>query len=226
MAIALQIKVNEKLSLRDPEQTELGRNILMYGLQLIDELGYEGFTFKKLANTIGSTEASVYRYFENKHKLLLYLVSWYWNWVHYRIEFHTHNLEDPEERLRTALRVLLGHAMVDRELVHLDAEALHRLVLMEGPKTYLLHQVDQLAAEGLFQGYEALVKQLASLVSGVNPNYPQPCALAVTLLEAANQQLFFAAHLPALTELRARAKEDSEVTTFLEELAMRTLRGT
>ena len=50
------------------------------------EIGFESFTFKKLAAKIESTEASVYRYFENKHKLLIYLVSWYWNWVEYRLD--------------------------------------------------------------------------------------------------------------------------------------------
>lgn len=40
---------------------------------MIYKTGYEAFTFKKLAEDIGTTEAGIYRYFENKYKLLVYL---------------------------------------------------------------------------------------------------------------------------------------------------------
>jgi AcrR family transcriptional regulator len=72
MDIQLQIKMNEKLFLRNPEQSELGKKIIMHSIQLIHEQGFEAFTFKKLAKAIGSTEAGIYRYFENKHRLLIY----------------------------------------------------------------------------------------------------------------------------------------------------------
>jgi len=49
---------------------------------LIAEIGFEELNFKKLAIAMDSTEASVYRYFENKYKLLTYLVSWYWDFMH------------------------------------------------------------------------------------------------------------------------------------------------
>ena len=55
---------------------------------------------------IGSTEASVYRYFENKHKLLVYLVAWHWAWLDYMIDYQTHNVTDPKQRLRLAIEVL------------------------------------------------------------------------------------------------------------------------
>ena len=64
-------KLSEKLFLRDPQETELGRNIIRLSIKMMDEIGFEEFTFKKLAVKIKSTEASVYRYFDNKHKLPL-----------------------------------------------------------------------------------------------------------------------------------------------------------
>ncbi|MFZ9029367.1 MAG: TetR/AcrR family transcriptional regulator, partial [Crocinitomicaceae bacterium] len=77
----VSISVNENVFLKDPTSTELGRKIVRASIDLIDELGFEDFTFKKLALAIGSTEASVYRYFENKHNLLAYLTMWYWGWM-------------------------------------------------------------------------------------------------------------------------------------------------
>jgi AcrR family transcriptional regulator len=80
----LYFKLNPHLYLRDPQQTELGQKIINASVVLIDTLGFEQFTFKKLAEEIDSTEASIYRYFENKHRLLLYLVGWYWTWLEYQ----------------------------------------------------------------------------------------------------------------------------------------------
>ena len=50
------------LSHRDPQETELGRKIIEFSIILIEKIGFEAFTFKKLANEIGSTEKSIYRY--------------------------------------------------------------------------------------------------------------------------------------------------------------------
>ena len=98
LCVFKSLLLSQKLCLRDPNQTELGQKILNHSILLIDELGFEGFTFKKLAKAIGSTEASVYRYFENKHKLLVYLVAWYWAWLDYTIDYQIHNIEDPRRR--------------------------------------------------------------------------------------------------------------------------------
>ncbi|MGZ5010791.1 MAG: TetR/AcrR family transcriptional regulator, partial [Methylobacter sp.] len=65
--------MNDKLFLRDPEQSELGKKIILHSIQLIHKNGFEAFTFKKLAEAIGTTEAGIYRYFENKHRLLIYI---------------------------------------------------------------------------------------------------------------------------------------------------------
>ena len=80
MAIGIKISLNDRLYIRDPQGTTLGQKIIKHSILLIDKIGFEAFNFKKLANYMSSTEASVYRYFENKHLLLIYLVSWYWEW--------------------------------------------------------------------------------------------------------------------------------------------------
>ena len=67
----LQIKVNDKTYLKDPETSDLGKRIVEHSIILINEIGFEAFTFRKLGLKINSNESSIYRYFENKHKLLL-----------------------------------------------------------------------------------------------------------------------------------------------------------
>ena len=72
MSIEIKISLNNGLYLKEPQDSKLGRNIIKHSILLIDKFGFESFTFKKLAEEINSTEASIYRYFENKHLLLLF----------------------------------------------------------------------------------------------------------------------------------------------------------
>ena len=74
------LKINDSIYIKDPQTSELGKKILTQSIDMIYTLGFEQFTFKKLGEQIGSNESSIYRYFENKHKLLLYLTNWYWTW--------------------------------------------------------------------------------------------------------------------------------------------------
>ena len=66
MIAQLQLQLNPSLYLRDPQASDLGQRIISESIHLIDEIGFEAFTFKKLSIRIHSTEASIYRYFENK----------------------------------------------------------------------------------------------------------------------------------------------------------------
>ena len=49
MSNDILISLNERLYLRDPQRTALGKKIINHSILLIDELGFEASTFKKLA---------------------------------------------------------------------------------------------------------------------------------------------------------------------------------
>ena len=102
----ISISINSELYLKDPHTSTLGISMLGGAIVLIDKLGFELFTFKKLANEINTTEASIYRYFENKHKLLVYLTAWYWAWLEFQISFHTNNMNEPVEKLKRVIKLL------------------------------------------------------------------------------------------------------------------------
>ncbi|MEQ8423427.1 MAG: TetR/AcrR family transcriptional regulator, partial [Cyclobacteriaceae bacterium] len=152
---SIAFKLNEHLFLKDPQHTELGQNIISKSVQMIDQLGFEQFTFKKLAEEIDSTEASVYRYFENKHRLLLYLVAWYWSWLEFRIVQQTTSLQKPEDKLKASLRVVTDEKKFDPSFAFVDEVALHRIVIAELDKTYLTKGVDKDNQEGLFGGFKS-----------------------------------------------------------------------
>jgi AcrR family transcriptional regulator len=102
----IKIQVNNKIYLKDPETSALGKKIIENSILLINEIGFEEFTFKKLGDLIGSNESSIYRYFESKHKLLVYLSSWYWSWIEYRLVFATNNIADATEKLKKAMKMM------------------------------------------------------------------------------------------------------------------------
>ena len=116
----LSIHVNEHTYLKNPETSDLGKRIVTVIIDLIDDLGFENFTFKKLGQAIGSPEASVYRYFESKHKVLLYLTNWYWGWMAYRLQLALANIESPKIRLEKAVQLLNKTLQLKRD--YPDAE--------------------------------------------------------------------------------------------------------
>ena len=225
MTTSIHISLKHQSYLREPEHTELGRKIISESIRLIDELGFEDFTFKKLAAEIGSTEASVYRYFENKHKLLVYLVSWYWAWLHYIVTFQTQNIADPRERLSRSLEVIAKAGQADDPgVTYIDERVLHRVVVAESSKVYHTKEVDTENKAGYFLEMKHFCRYLAQVVLEINPAYPHPHALISTVLEAAHQQLFYAQHLPSLTDVKADLYE--ETVQFLKQLTFAAVDNT
>ena len=220
--MALAIKLQQELFLRDPQETELGKKIIEQGILLIDKLGFEEFTFKKLASKIGSTEASVYRYFENKHRLLMYLTAWYWNWTEYRMDLLTHPSQSTEEKIRWCLRVLTEEKKADPAFGFVNEEALYRIVLNEQDKTYLTKWVDEDNKSGLFGGYKSICKKLSDLIRAYNPNYPHPNALVSTVMLASLQQVFYAQHLPSLTSFKGNVH--NELYVFIRQLVFSAIK--
>ena len=115
--LSIHIEISPKLYLKNPDSSDLGRKIVSSSIKMISELGFETFTFKKLGERIESPESSIYRYFENKHTLLIYLVSWYWSWIEYQIVFATNNIDSRIEKLKKArLEAGLKQAEVTKKL--------------------------------------------------------------------------------------------------------------
>ena len=216
MAVSIQITVNSDLYIRDPQDTKLGKKIIEHSIFLIDEIGLENFTFKKLADRIGSTEASIYRYFENKHLLLVYLLSWYWEWMKFRIDFNTMNISDPKEKLRIIIKTAVDSIRLSTPAEYIDRDALHRIVMSEGTKAYHIKEVDEENKKGFFLTYKSLSKKIAEIILEANPNFQYPNALASTLLEMSNNHIFFAQHLPSLTDVSCKNNNlEAEVEELL-----------
>jgi len=222
MEIQLQIKMNTSLFLKDPEQSELGRNIIRYSIEMIEDIGFEHFTFRKLAISMGTTEASIYRYFENKHRLLTYIISWFWTWMEYQYVFYTNNIKEPEKRIETVISMML-FMLKDVFIVdYINKEKLQHIIVAEGNKQYLTKHVDKDNKAKLFKPYKDLCSRIADVFIEYNPKYKYPHSLASTLVETAHHQIFFAQHLPSLTDF-AGQNINAQIKDFLTTMAFSCL---
>lgn len=223
MNILFNININEGLYLRNPEDTALGRKILKHSVELIHKIGFEDFTFKKLAEDINSTEAGIYRYFENKHKLLIYLTSWYFSWLALHIRFITNNIEDPKIKLKKIISLLTTPIEDDEQTSYIDESLLHPLIVAEGSKTYLTKQVEENNKQNFFQPYIDLCTLIGDIILECNPLYPFPKSLASTIIEVAHFQNFFMHNLSSLSDFSKKNKGIA-VANFLEDLVFSGLK--
>lgn len=211
--IQIHIKVNPELYIKNPDTSELGRKIVLNSIHMINELGFEAFTFKKLGIQIESPESSVYRYFENKHTLLIYLVSWYWNWIEFLLAFTTANISSPSERLERSLKILTNPIKANYPKSYIDEDMLSRIIITESVKAYHTIDVDTENKKGFFKSYKKVVQRVSDLVLEVNPKYKYPHMLISTVIEGTHQQKYFAEHLPSLTDVRQGTDSISEFYT-------------
>ena len=222
MRLHVQLKMNEELYLRNPEGSELGKKIIQYSIQIIYKNGFEAFTFKKLADEINSTEASVYRYFENKHRLLIYIVAWYWGWLEFQIIYETNNILDPKVKLLQIIKLLASTVEDDDMTLYIDESLLHQIVISEGSKVYLTKHVDEDNKHHFFRPYKQLCAIIGSVISECSPAYKYPRSLATTIIEMAHFQNYFMVHLPLLTDF-GENKNESEIISFLENLVFSSI---
>lgn len=214
------ITVNPKLYVKNPETSELGKKIIEQSILLIDEIGFENFTFKKLGDRIQSNESSLYRYFENKHKLMLYLSSWYWGWIEYRMVFTTNNVSNPMERLKKAITIVTEKVEDDSSTLHINESILNKIIIQEFTKTIITKEIDEENKEGFFLIYKRVINRIIEMINEVNPNYLYAKTLASSTVEGALHQHFLKDHLTTITD----CNKDNSPTDFYLNLIENTLR--
>lgn len=221
MEYSLKFKVNEKIFIKDPESSDLGKSIVSHSIELIHEIGFEAFTFKKLANAIETTEASIYRYFENKHKLLLYILNLYWSYLQYIVVYQLNNMS-PKERLISVIKMLTSDIPDVPGEFEFNKHALNQIVIAESSKTYLIKEVNEINKDKVFQPYKELCDKIAKIIVEYNSKYQFPHSLASTLMETAHAQVYFMNHLPRLTDASTIGKKNY-TEEFLQDFLFRIL---
>jgi AcrR family transcriptional regulator len=223
MQLDVRIKMNEKLYLRNPEDSAIGKRIVSQGLILINKLGFENFTFKKLAIEIETTEATIYRYFENKHRLLIYLTAWWWSFLEYKVMFSLNNINDPQTKLKTIITLLVSEPNKNQKTDYIKEYEAYNLVKWESSKAYLTRSVTKDNKDRLFKPYKDLCGRISQIIKEYNPKYKYPNYLASTLLEMSHAQKFFMENLPLLTD--SSGPDEKKLIQFLEHFVFSSLKN-
>ena len=222
MDFQVKFDINSKIFLRNPESSEVGKLMVKKAIDLIYELGFEQFTFKKLAIEISSTEATIYRYFENKHRLLLYILNWYWCYMEFLVTFKLENVADKQERLKIIVHLLTHELAESANQFDYNKKFLNQIVIAESSKVYLVKDVAEINKDEVFKPYKDLCAKIAEVISEYNSNYKYPRSLSTTLIETSHQQQYFSVNLPKLTDVSAIP--NSEFTCqFIEDLLFKAL---
>jgi AcrR family transcriptional regulator len=215
----IKVDINEDIFLKDPFSSDLGKDIIQNSIEMMIELGFEQFTFKKLSTQIGCTESAVYRYFENKHKLLLFLTSWYWGYLEKNLIFGTANLTDSAKKLEIAIKLLVrGPIFTQNDFI--DPLALRRLLTDEAAKAFMTKDVDEEYRKGFFNHYHKLGERIAKIILEINPKFQFPKTLVSTVMESSLMQSYYSKHLPGLTE---HQPGDERRIDFFNQLVFKTI---
>lgn len=222
MEVNISFSVNAQLFKKNPEESAIGKEIVSNSIELINELGIENFTFKKLGVKINHTEATIYRYFENKQMLLLYIVNWYWHYLDFLIEFKIQNLKDPKHKINEVIAILSQNLSQTKLTSNYNLTAIFQIINREGNKVYLHTEVKEINKIKLYKPYKDLCAKIAHIFNSYNPKYLYSTSLASTLIETAHLQIFFAENLPRLTDVTEKNKQ-SYTQSFLSDLIFKSL---
>jgi len=221
MEFQLNFIVNNHLFLKNPESSTVGKDIISKGIDLISHIGFENFTFKKLAIEINTTEATIYRYFENKHKLLLYILNWYWSFLEYLLTIEIQNITNSKQKLKIALEIFTTPPKQELSK-QINFHNLYNIVLTESSKTYLIKEIDEINKSDFFKPYKDLCCLFSLIILEYQPNYKYPKSLSSTIIETAHSHQYFYNHLPKLTD-KDELEDKSCTFNFLNNLLFNTL---
>lgn len=222
MDFQIKFDINANIFLRNPESSKIGRLMVKKAIDLIYELGFEQFTFKKLAIEINSTEATIYRYFENKHRILLYILNWYWSYMEFLVTFKLENVADKKERLKIIVHLLTHELGESNSQFDYNKKFLNQIVIVESSKVYLVKDVIEINKNQVFKPYKDLCAKIAEVISEYNSNYKYPRSLSTTLIETSHHQQYFSENLPKLTDVSEKNKLEF-ANQFIEDLLFKAL---
>lgn len=218
--LKINIELSDDLYLKNPESSDLGKNIVNEGIQLINQYGFESFTFKKLGEILNSNESTIYRYFKNKHMMLLYLTNWYWTWVEYKIVFATTNIPASNQKLENAIKVLTDVPQESSNTFFIDELALYELISTEGIKSFYTINVNSENKRGYFDVYKNVVNRISNIICKIKPEYKYSHMLVSTVIEGIFQQRFFAKNVPSITD---QLKKQDSISLFYNELVLKAI---
>jgi hypothetical protein len=124
--------------------------------------------------------------------------------------------------LKNCIHILTAIPNPSNELVLENELDLKHIVINESMKVLLTKNVDDENQNGAFTEYKKVVEFVSAIILEINPSYEFPNMLISTMIEGSNQQRFFAAHLPRLTNIH---QQDDLVESFFTETILKVIKN-
>lgn len=195
----INIPVSHEIFIKDPISSALGKRILTESLALIEARGMEAFNFKMLSRDVECTEAAIYRYFENKNKLLLYFINWYWGWLEHNLVYSTANLESPEDKVKMAINLVV-EGPIYLENLYLNISSLKKVVMQESNKSFMSKELKSNVKSSMLHQFYDFSERFKDLIIQYKPNYPFPKVVVSTLIWSSNLNAFSKLYMADLIE--------------------------
>lgn len=220
LAEIFELHIPDAVFVKNPRESELGMKILHKGTEMLAKEGIDSFNFKKLAIAIQTTEASAYRYFDNKHKFLLYVINIYYGWMEYSIAVAEYEEKKTENKIKRAIESIIApnHMPVDNVEF---AKNIRKVAIQEGVKLHFnLHIKDEIK-NGSMTCYSRLTQRLSGLIRNIAPHYQFSEPLANLVIESVFHQLF---QIGIMSKSDV-VKHEKKIQLFLTQLIQQTIKN-
>jgi hypothetical protein len=135
--------------------------------------------------------------------------------VRYLIGINIKNVTNPEKKLEIAISNLVNATSENPMNKYINENTLHKVVIKEGGKAYHINDIDDENKAGLFYAYKSLVKLMADIILEIKPDFKYSKSLSSNLFEMANNQIYFAEHLPRLSSLKKGKRLNEDLIEML-----------
>ena len=134
------------------------------------------------------------------------------------------NVKDPIKRLKIILKSIVNATSENALTEYINENLLHNIIINEGSKAYHTNDVDKANKHGNFTSYKELANIIAKAIENINKDFPYPNSLASNILEMANNQIYFAKHLPKLTDIKVPKGNMRELEEMMEYYMMKLIK--
>ncbi|MCB0335156.1 MAG: hypothetical protein KDD62_02590, partial [Bdellovibrionales bacterium] len=150
--------------------------------------------------------------------LLQYLVSWYWSWLAFILEFRTTNIEDPKKKLTMMIDILSESDKYDPAISHIDERILHQIIVKESARVYLTKQDDSIKSKYLFKSYDELMEMISGYIKAVAPRYKFSTSLSNTIISTIHRQIFYAENFPGTARFSGKENDRKAIARYISHL--------
>jgi hypothetical protein len=148
----------------------------------------------------------------------VYLSSWYWAWIEYRLVFSTNNIDNKIEKLKKAILIVTETIEDDSKTEHINEAILNKIIIEEFTKTFHNKQVDEENKEGFFLIYKQVNYRIEKMILDINPDYPFAKSLVSSIIEGSLHQHFLKNHLKTITNCNENVNPSEFYIHLIENL--------